>query len=844
MAAIGIIVLACGLFWGLYPPPSPHVTLHQTSQAKVVTYASKHAPCSEGASGGLVRTDPNDGPLTNATQFTYKCSPPAFGDKAFFTILVVIVTFALLIKDYPAELVVMAAAIILYAAEVLTVDQAFGGLASTAVLSIASMFVVAKCLEETGTVDYVARIFLGAPKSLFSAILRLNMSVGIPSAFVLTTPLVAMMIPVVLAWAQRINISPSKLMMPLSFAAMIGGMCTTIGAAVNLVIASLLTEHDPTQKFKMFDFFPVGAPLAAVMVVYMCVMAKFLLPGTSSTQRSGQDGDEEAALRKSRNFFSYFKVLPKNAMVGHTVGKSGIEFAQDLSLLAIIRDGEYILSDPSELIKSGDVLVMTGLPEGIAQFRRDLSLDLLLYGKRITQKRYRRRLIEVVISTGSPLVGVELSSPLLRDHYSATVVAVRPACLYNGLKASALAPLSGTGQDTQHITPASGFNMGGSFLDLNANTQDGADLDATHDVGLSLPVMDTVAVSVDVGEDEVYASPVCADGSLDAGTGNAAAAVAVLTSQDGGRTPSPLPQSISLGAGTGVSLDRHRAGSHEDQALIAVPRFPSMIVPASSFVTMSNEQLLNVVKDTCVPTYRLQSGDSVVLEAHQLLTSVHMHSNHFALMRTVQDSKPPITDSALDQFRRVFGGVILIAIIVLSAIDAVPLLAAASVGAMIMMAMKCITVEEAFHNLHGRVLLVVVGAFAIGHAMELTGVAQWIARAIVALTLPGGDYWVLFGVGLVTGILATIIGDKSAVIIMFHISVSAHEQVASVSLKQFCVQLLMSSSTCFASPLGYVTSIMVQRPGGYSFLDYTKFGLGPEIGLLFLATALVMALIP
>ena len=68
---------------------------------------------------------------------------------------------------------------------------AFGGLASKAVLSIASMFVVAKCLEETGTVDYVARIFLGAPKSLSSAILRLNMSVGIPSAFVLTTPLVS-----------------------------------------------------------------------------------------------------------------------------------------------------------------------------------------------------------------------------------------------------------------------------------------------------------------------------------------------------------------------------------------------------------------------------------------------------------------------------------------------------------------------------------------------------------------------------------------------------------------------------------------------------------------------------
>jgi hypothetical protein len=92
---------------------------------------------------------------------------------------------------------------------------------------------------------------------------------------------------------------------------------------------------------------------------------------------------------------------------------------------------------------------MAGLPEGIAQFRRDLTLELLMYSSRITQKRYRRRLIEAVIPQGSPLVGVPLGSRVFRDQYSATIVGIRPAALFDGLAADVTSPPSNAAGTTR-----------------------------------------------------------------------------------------------------------------------------------------------------------------------------------------------------------------------------------------------------------------------------------------------------------------------------------------------------------------------------------------------------------
>lgn len=275
---------------------------------------------------------------------------------------------------------------------------AFVGFSSTAVLSVASMFIVVKCLEENGSVDIVARLFLGKPKNLMWAMFRLCVPISIVSMFVLTTPLVAMMIPVVLAWCSRISMPPSKFLIPLSFACIIGGTCTVIGGSPNLVVVGLLYDFDKTivrtvlallqlrnllrllifvcwcpcqQKFRIFDFMPVGAPATIVSVAYLVLTCYYLLPKGAGSVDGGAGGhghggegnvaaagtDLAAEDRKARKFFCAFRLLPKSPMVGFSVEKSGLLTARDLSLVCVRRKEAVYPYANSFVLEAEDVYV-------------------------------------------------------------------------------------------------------------------------------------------------------------------------------------------------------------------------------------------------------------------------------------------------------------------------------------------------------------------------------------------------------------------------------------------------------------------------------------------------------
>lgn len=145
------------------------------------------------------------------------------------------------------------------------------------------MFIVVKCVDECGSVDLAARLFLGRPKTLVRAVLRLTFVVACVSAFILTSPLVTMMIPVVQSWCARIGRSPKELMMPLSFAAIIGGTVTVIGAPVNLLLNGLLKEQNAALVRSFLAppscrHFPLAPSLVCLAVVLPLPLSPSALP--------------------------------------------------------------------------------------------------------------------------------------------------------------------------------------------------------------------------------------------------------------------------------------------------------------------------------------------------------------------------------------------------------------------------------------------------------------------------------------------------------------------------------------------------------------------------------------
>lgn len=212
---------------------------------------------------------------------------PAVRNQLNFTwesVVVIEITMVALIAmmaDMAPDLVMVIVSVILMMMQIITVDDAIKGLSSSSILAIGVLFVVSKGLDEAGIVEKALMSVLGHPKRAWVAIIRLTIPVALASAFFNNTPLVAMMIPVIENWCQRTGIPSSKLYMPLSFASMLGGMCTVLGTSTNLVLKDLAAKSDPPYEITMFTMSSVGFPLMAIGITTM-VLFSFLLPNNTA----------------------------------------------------------------------------------------------------------------------------------------------------------------------------------------------------------------------------------------------------------------------------------------------------------------------------------------------------------------------------------------------------------------------------------------------------------------------------------------------------------------------------------------------------------------------------------
>lgn len=198
----------------------------------------------------------------------------------------------LMVNDAAPDLVMLAFSVLLVLSRVITDSEAWAGCSSTSVLSIGALFVVARALEETRTVETIMSPLLGRPSGNGSALVRMCVPVTVFSAFLNNTPIVAMMIPVCEGWAAEAGLSIKILLMPLSFASMLGGMCTLIGTSTNLVLnAQIEADADaPVQPLGMFSMTIVAAPSVAVGILYLAIASPIVFgPRAAATAAGDED---------------------------------------------------------------------------------------------------------------------------------------------------------------------------------------------------------------------------------------------------------------------------------------------------------------------------------------------------------------------------------------------------------------------------------------------------------------------------------------------------------------------------------------------------------------------------
>jgi di/tricarboxylate transporter len=323
-----------------------------------------------------------------------------------------------LIKDKPADVLFVGALVVLSALGVIGLEDAFAGFANSGMLIVAAMFVVAAGLRETGVMDYVGDRFLGHVNTEARALAYMA-ALLIPSAmFLNNTPKVALLVPVLITWCRRRRISPSRLLMPLSFLSVLGGTCSLIGTSTNLVVQGLLIKHD-RKPMSFLEIGCVGFPCAVLGAFYLLTIGRKLLPDRKELI--------EQLDESRREYLVEMLVQPGCRLAGKTIAQAGLRHLPGLFLIEIDREGEPIGPvGPDEVILANDRLVFTGIVSTIVDLEKIPGLLPAADSRYevIPTRRWGRQLCETVISPTSPLIGQLVRDADFRALYDAAIIAV------------------------------------------------------------------------------------------------------------------------------------------------------------------------------------------------------------------------------------------------------------------------------------------------------------------------------------------------------------------------------------------------------------------------------------
>jgi di/tricarboxylate transporter len=300
---------------------------------------------------------------------------------------------------------------------VLTPAQALAGFANEGMITVGVLYVVVTGIRETGGIGWIVHRVLGQPRSLRHAQLKMMMPTALMSAFLNNTPVVAMFIPAVKDWAKCHRLSVSSLMMPLSYAAIIGGTCTLIGTSTNLVVNGLLLSESPGAGLGMFDIARVGVPALLVVLLYVVLASKRLLPERQPVL---------SQFDNAREYTVQMSVEASSPLVGKTIAEAGLRQLPGLYLIEVERNGRVIPAvPPEERLEADDLLLFAGVVESIVDLHKIRGLRPATdQVTKIDTPHDERRLIEAVVSNTCPVVGKSIRRGRFRDVYNAAIVGV------------------------------------------------------------------------------------------------------------------------------------------------------------------------------------------------------------------------------------------------------------------------------------------------------------------------------------------------------------------------------------------------------------------------------------
>ncbi len=367
----------------------------------------------------------------------------------WIALAVVVATFAILQlrKNIPLDLLFLIALLAVTFTGILTPEQALAGFANSAVITIGSLVALTAGLRKCGVLDWLGRKLLGEVNTERQCLWKMAISLVLSSAFMLNTAIVAMVGPILVGWCRRTGISPSRVLIPLSYLTILGGMCTLIGTSTNLVVnaklqqlyservetlepvdaesrltGELIEKQQQARAIRPMSFLEIGYagfPIAIVGAAVILMLAPVLLPRN--------DDLIEQLDERRREYLVEMQVQSDCHLIGKKVSEAGLRHLTGLFLIEIDRNEEVITPvRPEDEIRANDRLVFAGVISTIVELERIPGLVPAVddFYEADPKRRERRCLTEVVLSRSSPLIRRTLKQADFRERYNAAVVAI------------------------------------------------------------------------------------------------------------------------------------------------------------------------------------------------------------------------------------------------------------------------------------------------------------------------------------------------------------------------------------------------------------------------------------
>ncbi len=743
------------------------------------------------------------------------------------------------------DLVALIVLLLLALTGLITGLEAIQGFSNPAVITIAAVLVLSGGLYRTGIAHFVGdHVLRLAGEGAGRLTLLMMVTAGLLSAIMNNIAVSALLIPVVLEISGRTGHAPSKLLIPLAFASLLGGMTTMIGTAPNILISGAAADAG-LGGFGMFAFTPVGIAALVAGVAYMALIGRRLLPERRKDGKRGVGAGLWAQFELEDTLFS-LQLPAGSTLDGRTLVESRLGTVLGLTILAVVRDGNYILAPTATFVlRAGDRVVAEGRRSALeaAKTWRRLSTEERPAAAELLSESVG--FLEATVGHGAPILGENIIDANFRRRFHATVLAVARSGVVKRTRlhqtqlevgdvlllradVERLEGLRGA-PDFSDVQPIGGEEAGRRYrlerrllcvVVPERSWLDGRRLDETRiRAALDLTVLE---IRRD-GERSLLPE---GDTVLRAGDRlfleGREEDLSILEGIQGlefdGEQPLLLEdlESNTVGFAEVTLSPRTTIGGRTLQDLGFRERYGLMVLAIERGRRVYHWN----VKVRSTP---LQFGDALLLYGRRSeLAKLARDPDWLVLSAEVReafrDRKAPLATA------------IMAAMILSVGLGWLKIYVAAPTGALLMIFTGCLTADEAYKFIEWKVLMLIAGMLALGLAMEGTGAAGLIAQSVLGVAGSAGPRVLLASLFLITALAAQFMPTAAVAVLMAPIALGSAADLG-LSPHALLMVVAIGSSCAFMSPFGHPVNLLVMGVGGYRVSDYTRVGI-PLVAVL------------